>query len=98
MEIVTFLGFIETNPACYFIAGLVLGYFLRGFILNSFISEFRSKRTSRYQSKKLDSPVTRPNIVAELNEPAFDWSDATVKTIASRRFGSIPLNRPGNEV
>jgi hypothetical protein len=98
MDIVTLLGLIKTNPACYFVAGIVLGYFLRGFVSNGFFSEFRSKRPSRYQSKKLGSPVKRTGIAAELNEPAFDWTDAAAKTITARRLGRNALDQHGNEI
>lgn len=98
MDIVTFLESVKTNPACYFVAGIVLGYFLRGFVLYGFASEFRGKRPSRYQNKKVDSPVKRPGIAAELNEPAFDWTDVAVKTIRPRRMGSHALGQHGNEI
>lgn len=98
MDIVTFLESVKTNPACYFVAGIVLGYFLRGFVLNGFTSEFRGKRPSRYQSKRISPPVKRPGIAAELKEPAFDWTDAAVKTIRPRGLGSNALDQHGNEI
>jgi hypothetical protein len=98
MDIGTFLESVKTNPACYFVAGIVLGYFLRGFVLNGLVSEFHGKRPSRYQNKKVVSLVKRSCIVAELNEPAFDWTDETMKAIRPRRIGSNALDQHGNEI
>jgi hypothetical protein len=86
MDIVTFLEFIKTNPSCYFVAGVVIGYFLRGFVANGFFSGLRSKRPSRYQSKQVGPPVKLPSVAAKLNEPAFDWSEAAVKATEPRRL------------
>jgi hypothetical protein len=100
MEIDTFIEIINANPACYFVVGLILGYFLRGTFSHGVVSEFRNKRPSRYQTKKID-PVKRSSIVADLAEPSFDWSDAAAKTIIARqkqKLGSnIPLESQINE-
>lgn len=97
MDVNTIFEIIKTNPACYFVAGIVLGYFLRGFVCNGFVSDFRSKRPSRYQTKKGSPSVKRANIVASSNEPSFEWTDATVKAFTSQRIGSISLDQHGNE-
>ena len=98
MDIETIFEIIKTNPACYFVAGIVLGYFLRGFVLHGFVSESRSKRPSRYQSKKADaSSVKWASAVADSAEPSFDLSDVTVKAFTSQRIGSISLDQHGSE-
>jgi hypothetical protein len=97
MDISTFFETIKTNPACFLIAGIVLGYVLRGFVLHGIVSDFRSKRPNRYQTKKVDSSIKRPTVVADSNEPSFEWSDATVKAFTSQRIGSISLDQHGNE-
>lgn len=97
MELETIIEIIKTNPACYFVAGIVLGYFLRGFVLPSSVSDSSSKRPSRYQPKNTDVLVKRAGIVADSNEPPFEWSDKTVKAFTSQRIGSIALDQHGNE-
>ncbi|MEQ1543771.1 hypothetical protein [Methyloglobulus sp.] len=97
MDINTILEIIKTNPACYFIAGLALGYFLRGFVLHGSVSDFRGKRPSRYQPKKADVSVKRASATADANEPSFEWADSTVNAFTSRRLGSISLDQHGKE-
>ena len=97
MELETIFEFINTNPACYFIAGIVLGYFLRGFVLRSLVLDSSGKQPSRYQPKKADASVKRAGTVADSNEPPFDWRDKTVKAFTSQRIGSISLEKHGNE-
>ncbi|ESS73590.1 hypothetical protein MGMO_15c00110 [Methyloglobulus morosus KoM1] len=71
MTIDTFFEFINTYPACYFVLGLMVGYFLHGLVINGFSSKTRSKRPSRYESKKTDSTIKRSNVVTESSEPFF---------------------------
>lgn len=97
MDIDTIFEIIKSNPACYFVTGVVLGYFLRGFVLHGFVAESRSKRPSRYQTKKADAPVKRASVVGNSAEPSFDLSDMTVKAFTSQRIGSISLDQQGNE-
>ena len=95
MEFNSILEIIKTNPACYFIAGVVLGYFLRGF---SFALGSRNQRPSRYQSKTVDSVAKRSSsVVVDLPEPSFDLSDVTMKTFTSRKIGGISLDQHRNE-
>jgi hypothetical protein len=97
MELETIFEIINTNPACYFVAGIVLGYVLRGFVLRGSVSDSSSKRPSRYQPKKTDTSVKRAGMVMDSNEPPLEWSDKTVKAFTSQRIGSIALDRHGNE-
>ncbi len=97
MDISAIFEIIKTNPACYFVAGIVLGYFLRGFVLHGFVSESRSKRPSRYQTKKADPATKRSSVVAEFNEPSFDLSDVTLKAFTSQRITNIALDQNRNE-
>jgi hypothetical protein len=97
MDILTFFEVIKTNPVCHFVAGIVLGYVLRGFVLHGFVPDFRSKRPSRYQTKKADASVKRASIVTDSSEPSFEWADSTVKAFTSQRIGSISLDQHGNE-
>jgi hypothetical protein len=97
MELETIIEIIKTNPACYFFTGIVLGYFLRGFVLQGSVLNSSGKRPSRYQPKKADASVKRAGIVADSNEPPFEWSDKTVKAFTSQRIGSIALDQHSNE-
>jgi hypothetical protein len=59
MDISTFFETIKTNPACFLIAGIVLGYVLRGFVLHGIVSDFRSKRSWRIRMSLLSNGLTR---------------------------------------
>jgi hypothetical protein len=97
MELQTIFEIIKTNPACYFVAGIVIGYFLRGFVLRGSMLNSSGKRPSRYQAQKTDAPVKRAGIVSDSNEPPFEWSDKTVKAFTSQRISSISLDQHSNE-
>jgi hypothetical protein len=71
MTIDTFFEIMNTYPAGYFVLGVFVGYFLHGLMANGFSSKTRGKRPSRYESKKTDSTIKRPNVVAESSEPFF---------------------------
>jgi hypothetical protein len=97
MEIVAFYETINNYPFCYFVIGLVIGYFLRGFVLHGF-SKFRNKKPSRYQGKNSDVSLKRSAPTTELQEPSFDLPNAIVKSITSRQFSSLPIDQHGNEI
>jgi len=97
MDIVAFYETINNNPSCYFVMGLVIGYFLRGFVLHGF-SKFRNKKPSRYQGKTSDRSLKKSTPTAELQEPSFDLPNAIVKSITSRQFSSLPIDQHGNEI
>jgi hypothetical protein len=98
MEIDTLMQFITTNPnpACLFLAGVILGYFLRGFIVRGLVPGNRKQRPSRYQNMKAAPSTKSSSVVPELAEPSFDWTDAAVKTFASRRLTAIPVDQQRN--
>jgi hypothetical protein len=98
MDFDAFLEIINTYPALYFIAGLVVGYFLHGIVANGFLSLSSNKKTSRYQSQKSDAAAKRPTTITELQEPSFDLPEAVVKTLTPRRISSIAFDQHGNEV
>lgn len=97
MEFETFLETINTHPALYFFAGLVVGYFLHGLIKNGFSSAFQSKKPSRYQSKQGGNPAKRSSSVVELNEPSFDWTEAAAKKVTPPAFISLPMDQHRNK-
>jgi hypothetical protein len=97
MEIDVILEIIKTYPACYFIAGIVLGYFLRGLVLRGSVSDSFGKRPSRYQPKKTNASVRRSGSVMDSNEPPVEWTDSTVKAFTSQRIGSISLDQHGKD-
>jgi hypothetical protein len=98
MNIDTFLEIINTHPALYFIMGLIVGYLLHSLVSKGFSSVFSNKKPNRYQSKNTSPGVKRSNTVVELNEPSFDWPDASVKTMKPPQFISLPLDQQGNRV
>ena len=73
MIIDTFFEIMNTYPAGYFILGIIVGYFLHGLVASGFSSKTRGKRPSRYDSKKTDTTIKRPSVVAESSEPFF-WA------------------------
>jgi hypothetical protein len=97
MDIDAIFEIIKTNPVCYFVAGIVVGYFLRGLALRGSVSDSFGKRPSRYQPKKTNASVKRSGFVTDSNEPPVEWTDSTVKAFTSQRIGSISLDQHGSE-
>jgi hypothetical protein len=97
MEIDTFFEIINAYPALYFVAGLIVGYFLHGVAANGFSSLSSNKKPSRYQSKKSDA-AKRPTTITELQEPSFDLPEAVANTLTPRRISGIAFDQHGNEV
>jgi hypothetical protein len=97
MDIDAIFEIIKTNPVCYFVAGIVVGYFLRGLVLRGSVSDSFGKRPSRYQPKKTNASVKRSGFVTDSNEPPVEWTDSTVKAFTSQRIGSISLDQHGSE-
>ncbi len=91
MDIKTFIDIFETNPALYFIAGLVAGYLLR-----VYMAEFTSKKPGRYQTKTTVA-AKRSDFTAEFEEPSVDWPVAAIKRVTSARVGTVSLEQQGNE-
>lgn len=93
MEIDTIFEYITSNPWCYFIAGLLIGYGLR-----LIFSEYRTRRPGRYHSKKL--PVTDKRVIfsEDLQEPSFDLPDAVLKSFTAQRVNnSVVFDHKGSE-
>lgn len=95
MDITVLIEFIKTNPLCYFVGGIAVGYYLR-----VYLTDYRIKRPSRYQSKKFGSSVKRSNSVDDLNlsEPSFGWSDVTEKAIKPQTLSKIALDQSRNSL
>ena len=98
MEVGAFLEFINTHPALYFAAGVVVGYLFHGLVTRGLSSASRSKKPGRYHSKTSGAPVKRVTAAVDLNEPSFDWPEAAVKTMTPAKFISLPLEQQGNRV
>jgi hypothetical protein len=91
MDITTILETVTTTSLSYFFIGSVLGYLLKGFL-----SSFRSKRPSRYETTKADASK-RTEIMAETNEPSFELPDSILKTLTPRRLSSVTIDENINE-
>ncbi len=97
MEIDTLLAFINTNPLCYLVAGIIIGYFLRILVQSGRLTDGSKQKVGRYQSKKVDPTMKRTGL-KDLGDLSFDWSDAGVKRTTPFRLSSIsPDQQHGNE-
>lgn len=88
MDVAGIFEIITTNPLCYFVLGVVAGYLLRVYLIES-----RGKRLSRYDTKKFSS-AKRPAKSSELNEPSFDLPDGVLKTLHPQQ---LRLDQNGND-
>lgn len=96
MEMNTLFELINANPACYFVFGLIMGYFLRGLFSKGFSSKSQHKKPNRYQALTAKTTTNKTSVATDLQEPSFDWPEIT-KTVAPRRFASAAMEQSGNE-
>lgn len=92
MDLSIILETVTVTSLYYFFAGSIVGYFLR---VN--LSRFNGKRPGRYASKKTELPDKRMAVMTEFNEPPFELPDAVLKTLSTRRLGSVSVDPIGNE-
>lgn len=92
MDISTITELVSQNPACYFVAGLVVGYFMRNPHFND-----RAKRPGRYQVSVKSSHEKHAVVMPGSNEPYFDWADAAVKSLTSRQ-NTVALHQSSEEI
>ena len=90
MDLANILELIKENPGSYFIAGLMVGFFLRGYL-----AYYRVKRPGRYEALELKGGRRMPQKVAP-NEPCFEWADAAVKKLTAKQ-SDLPIAQHSNE-
>lgn len=88
MDLKTLFELLNANPAVYFVGGLVLGYLLR-----AYQGKETGSRASRYQSIRADKSVKRTEAEVFTKEPAFEWSEAAVNTMAARSLSKMSLEQ-----
>lgn len=96
MEMNTLFELIYANPACYFVIGFILGFLIRGLFVKGFSAKSQNKKPNRYQGLNAKATPNKTSVVADLQEPSFDWPDIS-KTVASKRFAAAPMEHSGNE-
>jgi len=74
---------IAANPAILFGLGLLAGFILRG-LAGSVFSMSRTKKPSRYRSRKPVDEVKRSATIVDFKEPAPDWQENAVRNLAQR--------------
>ncbi len=95
MDVSVFFELFKNNPGGFFVAGLIAGYFLRGFKF----SEVRNKqRPGRYQSSRAEiSEKQRAPLKHGIKEPSFEWANNSINKFTQKQ-NSMSLNPPGNEI
>lgn len=86
MDLKTLFELLNANPAVYFIGGLVLGYLLR-----AYQGKETGSRTNRYKSLRTEKAGKRTEAEVFTKEPAFEWSEAAVNSMATRSLNKMSL-------
>ena len=85
---------INSTPGFYFIAGLALGYMLRG----AFAKSDKNSRAGRYNSVRSVNDVKKQVPTRfTMKEPSFDWMVRTPGK-ASAEHVSVALDQPASEI